>query len=105
HLESKGLVPLSPVATSKKMYEKLVEIHREVNVGINMFYNFVELIGLKWDGVSGIEEHISQFSTINSKLTSLKKPVNDFFLAMLLLQSLPTTPNWEMFKSSVLNSL
>ncbi|KAF8583701.1 hypothetical protein K439DRAFT_1286729, partial [Ramaria rubella] len=104
-LESEGLAPLAPTATSKKMYDKLVEIHREVNVSINAFYNFVELVGLRWDGVSSIEEHISQFSTINSKLTSLKKPIDDFFLTMLLLQSLPTSSNWETFKSSVLNSL
>ncbi|KAF8579273.1 hypothetical protein K439DRAFT_1620678 [Ramaria rubella] len=46
HLESEGLAPLAPTATSKKMYNKLVEIHCEVNVGINAFYNFVELVGL-----------------------------------------------------------
>ncbi|KAF8574592.1 hypothetical protein K439DRAFT_1642105, partial [Ramaria rubella] len=51
------LAPLSPTATSRKMYEKLVEIHREVNVGINVFYNFVELVGLWWDRISSIEEH------------------------------------------------
>ncbi|KAF8573581.1 hypothetical protein K439DRAFT_1642880 [Ramaria rubella] len=58
-LESEGLAPLSPMATSRKMYEKLVEIHREVNVGINTFYNFIELVGLRWDGISSIEEHVS----------------------------------------------
>ncbi|KAF8576165.1 hypothetical protein K439DRAFT_1623071 [Ramaria rubella] len=104
-LESEGLAPLAPATTSRKMYKKLVEIHCEVNVGINAFYNFVELIGLRWDGMSNVEEHVSCFSTINLKLTSLKKPIDNFFLAMLLLQSIPATPNWETFKSSVLNSL
>ncbi|KAF8580318.1 hypothetical protein K439DRAFT_1619908 [Ramaria rubella] len=46
HLKSEGLAPLAPATTSRKMYKKLVEIHREVNVGINAFYNFVGLIGL-----------------------------------------------------------
>ncbi|KAF8576595.1 hypothetical protein K439DRAFT_1622755 [Ramaria rubella] len=59
HLESEGLAPLSPMATSRKMYEKLIEIHCKVNVGINVFYNFVELVGLWWDGISSIEEHVS----------------------------------------------
>ncbi|KAF8589069.1 hypothetical protein K439DRAFT_1333692 [Ramaria rubella] len=104
-LESEGLAPLAPATTSRKMSEKLVEIHCEVNVSINAFYNFIELIGLRWDGTSSVEEHVSHVSTINSKLTLLKKPINDFFLAMLLLQSIPVTPNWETFKSSVLNSL
>ncbi|KAF8575998.1 hypothetical protein K439DRAFT_1276365, partial [Ramaria rubella] len=71
-LESEGLGPLASGATAKKMYEKLVQIHRKVNISINMFYNFVELTSLRWDGNSSIEDHISRFSTINSKLTSLK---------------------------------
>ncbi|KAF8578283.1 hypothetical protein K439DRAFT_1253658, partial [Ramaria rubella] len=72
HLESKGLGPLATVTMAKRMYEKLVEMHQEVNVGINTFYNFIELSSLRWDGTSSIEEHISRFSAINSKLTSLK---------------------------------
>ncbi|KAF8580295.1 hypothetical protein K439DRAFT_1619909 [Ramaria rubella] len=104
-LESEGLGPLAPTTMAKKRYEKLVEMHCEVNVSINAFYNFLELSSLHWDVISGIEDHISHFSAINSKLTLLKKPIDDFFLAMFLLQSLPTTASWETFKSSVLNSL
>ncbi|KAF8573374.1 hypothetical protein K439DRAFT_1297809, partial [Ramaria rubella] len=58
-----------------------------------------------WDSTSSIEEHVSHFSTINSKLMSLEKPINDFFLVMLLLQLIPMTLNWETFKPSVLNLL
>ncbi|KAF8589784.1 hypothetical protein K439DRAFT_1331941 [Ramaria rubella] len=76
-----------------------------VNIGVNTFYNFVELTNLHWDGIMSIKDHISRFSTINSTLTSLKKPVDNFFLAMFLLQLLPTSTSWETFKSSVLHSL
>jgi hypothetical protein len=40
-----------------------------------------------------------------SKLASLKQPISEIFKAFFFLQSLPLTPNWEVFHTATINSV
>ncbi|KAF8578462.1 hypothetical protein K439DRAFT_1638811 [Ramaria rubella] len=105
-LESEGLAPLSPMATSRKMYEKLIEIHRKVNVSIKVFYNFVELVGLQWDGISSIEEHLTSLKKTYRRLLPHDAPPpiapHDSQLGNVQILSIELTPFW--YRSIVFHS-
>ena len=52
-----------------------------------------------------ISEHISTLRTVESHLAGMKYSVEDKVLSFILLNSLPNTLEWEMFKSSVVKTV
>ncbi|KAF8833847.1 hypothetical protein BDN67DRAFT_992769 [Paxillus ammoniavirescens] len=60
---------------------------------------------IAWDGTSAVSDHISTLCTIESHLAGMRFSVNDKVLSFILLNSLPKTSEWEMFKSSVVNTM
>ncbi|KAF9552473.1 hypothetical protein CPC08DRAFT_606571, partial [Agrocybe pediades] len=92
--------------TAADLYQKLVHIHQNTNVGVSAFYTYIGMVNSKWDGdVTTVQEHIASLAAADAKLTAMKKPIDPEFLSFLLLHSLPDDPTWETFKSSVLNSM
>ncbi|KJA17869.1 hypothetical protein HYPSUDRAFT_105098, partial [Hypholoma sublateritium FD-334 SS-4] len=92
--------------TASSLYKKLVDIHQNQNVGASAFYTFIGMLETKWDGTPDtIQDHIATIAAGDSKLVAMKKPMDSEFLAFLLLHSLPDDPVWEMFKTSVLNTI
>ncbi|KAF8581014.1 hypothetical protein K439DRAFT_1355305, partial [Ramaria rubella] len=54
--------------TSKALWESVISQFENQNTGISVFYTYVELMNLKWDGSSDISEHISKIRTAEKKL-------------------------------------
>ncbi|EGN94015.1 hypothetical protein SERLA73DRAFT_78390 [Serpula lacrymans var. lacrymans S7.3] len=69
------------------------------------FYSFQQLTKLSWDGTSPIQDHIAKIRTIDSHLSGMKLGVDTKLMAFALLQSLPCTPEWQIFQSSVINTI
>ncbi|KAG6808409.1 hypothetical protein H0H87_008812 [Tephrocybe sp. NHM501043] len=75
---------------AKDMFDKLVTIHVNTNIGVTTFYTFISMLSLKWDGsLTTLSDHIAAISAADSKLTAMKKNIDKEFLAFILLYSLP----------------
>ncbi|KIK75365.1 hypothetical protein PAXRUDRAFT_19067 [Paxillus rubicundulus Ve08.2h10] len=68
-------------------------------------YLFQKIFSSTWDGTSAVSEHITTLQTIESHLAGMKFSVDDKVLSFILLISLLKTSEWEMFKSSVANTM
>lgn len=94
------------MTTATDLFNKLIDLHQNQNVSTSTFYTFIKMLEMKWDGnPATVQDHIATLSAADSKLTAMKKPMDPEFLGFLLLHSLPDNPTWEMFKTSVLNSM
>lgn len=92
--------------SAAKLYKKLVDIHQNQNIGTSTFYTFICMLETKWDGsLDNIQDHIATFAAGDSKLVAMKQPMDSEFLVFLLFHSLPMDSIWEMFKTSILNSM
>lgn len=106
HICDRLVLETASESTALALFEKLVEIHKQKNIGASAFYTWVGMLGLKWDGdTSTLQAHIAALASADAKLTSMKKAIDPEFLAYMLLHSLPDDNTWEAFKSTVLNSL
>jgi hypothetical protein len=90
--------------SSKALFDALIKLHETPNIS-SVFYLFQQLFSSAWDGTSAVSEHISTLRTVESRLAGMKYSVDDKVLSFILLNSLPNTPAWEMFKSSVVNTV
>ncbi|KIJ11221.1 hypothetical protein PAXINDRAFT_15852 [Paxillus involutus ATCC 200175] len=90
--------------SSKELFDALVKLHETLNIS-SAFYLFQQLFSSTWDGTSAVSEHISTLRTVESRLAGMKFSVDNKLLSFILLNSLPKTPEWEMFKSSVVNTV
>ncbi|KAF8578989.1 hypothetical protein K439DRAFT_1360685, partial [Ramaria rubella] len=54
--------------TSKELWDSVISQFEDRNTGISAFYTYVELMNLKWDGTSDINEHMSKIRATENKL-------------------------------------
>ncbi|RXW14669.1 hypothetical protein EST38_g11187, partial [Candolleomyces aberdarensis] len=94
-----------PDLTAKSAYDTIVKRFEETNAGSTAFGTILELLDLKWDGDSDFTAHVGKFTQLTAKLASLKQPVSELFKAFFFLRSLPSTPNWEVFRTATINSV
>ncbi|KIK72006.1 hypothetical protein PAXRUDRAFT_22518, partial [Paxillus rubicundulus Ve08.2h10] len=66
---------------------------------------FQQLFNSAWSGGSAISKHITSLHTLEARLARMKFMVDTRLLAFVLLNSLPKTPEWNMFTSSVINTV
>ena len=90
--------------SSKGLFDALVTLHKTPNIS-STFYLFQQLFSSTWDGTFAVSEHISVLQTVESRLAGMKYSVDDKVLSFILLNSLPKTLEWEMFKSFVINTV
>ncbi|KAG6873954.1 hypothetical protein C0995_008993 [Termitomyces sp. Mi166 len=106
HTDSWLALEIGDLLHAKEMFNKLVSIHQDINVGVSTFYTFIHMLTLKWDSFSSMfNDHISAISAANAKLTAIKKQIDSEFLAIILLHSLPDKTVWETFYTTILSSI
>ena len=105
HLNDHDVLTYTSSPTSKELFDRIACKYEGTNIGVNAFYMFATMMGHKYTDGMPIDNHISTLASDSQKLILMNKTFNDKFLAFLLLYSLPLTPSWETFESSVLNSL
>jgi hypothetical protein len=106
HISDRLALKVSTLPTSKQVLDEIIRIHESTNAGVRAFFALVDLVGSHWDGQSSVEEHIGKIRTASGTLDAMGRPVGDEFLAFLLLYSLPQDdPNWDTFRTSILNSI
>ncbi|EGO04627.1 hypothetical protein SERLA73DRAFT_68310 [Serpula lacrymans var. lacrymans S7.3] len=59
----------------------------------------------KLDSLHQTDDHILKMRTIDSHLSRMKLRVDAKLMAFSLLQSLPCTPEWQIFQSLVINTI
>ena len=105
HISDALLMKTPKETTSKALFDALIKLHETPNIS-STFYLFQQLFSSMWNGTSAISEHISTLHTVESPLTGMKYLLtDDKVLSFILLNSLPNTSEWEMFKSSIVNTV
>ena len=70
HLNDRPVLELQGLTTAKEMYDKIVDIHQNTNIGVNAFYTFAGMLNLKWDGDhSTLDNHIAAIKSGDAKLS------------------------------------
>jgi hypothetical protein len=90
---------------SKDVYDQIPEMHEETNVGCLTFTAFLKLLALKWNGTDNLEAQTGKFAMLNAKLTALKQPISNLFLAYIFPHSLPESTNWIFSNPPLLTHL
>ncbi|KIK72495.1 hypothetical protein PAXRUDRAFT_180551, partial [Paxillus rubicundulus Ve08.2h10] len=90
--------------TTKDLFNALLSIHQTSNLA-STFYIFQQLFNPAWSRGSAISEHITLLHTLEACLVRMKFMVDIRLLAFVLLNSLPKTPEWNMFTSSIINTV
>ncbi|KIK73704.1 hypothetical protein PAXRUDRAFT_177686, partial [Paxillus rubicundulus Ve08.2h10] len=90
--------------TSKDLLDALLSIHQVSSLAFT-FYIFQQLFNSAWSGGSAISEHIVSLCTLKARLAGMKFMIDTRLLAFVLLNSLPKTPEWNMFTSSIINTV
>ena len=91
-------------SSAKELFDALMKLHETPNIS-SAFYLFKQLFSSTWEGTSAVSEHISSLRTVEACLAGMKISVENKILSFILLNSLPKTPEWEMFTSSVVNTV
>ena len=98
------LLKTASCASAKELWDKLLSLLNAPNTS-STFYIFQQLFNVTLDGNSGVLEHITMLWTSESRLAAMKFAIDSKVLAFILLDSLPKTPEWEIFKSSLINTV
>ena len=85
YISDRILLQVSHHATSQQLWNAIIEMHEKTNTGIAAFYTFIDVISLKWDGTSAVEDHIAKIRSANQKLTQMGKAIDNKFTAFILL--------------------
>ncbi|KIK82198.1 hypothetical protein PAXRUDRAFT_154299 [Paxillus rubicundulus Ve08.2h10] len=90
--------------TTQDLFNILLSIHQASNL-TSAFYIFQQLFNSTWSRGSTIFKHITSLQTLEACLARMKFAVNTRLLTFVLLNSLLKTPEWNMFTSSVINTI
>ncbi|KAG2740148.1 hypothetical protein P692DRAFT_20753932, partial [Suillus brevipes Sb2] len=101
----------STISSATSVPSDTWKIRNDKALGIIIEYVSNEKLDLIADQTSAkaawekLEKHIATFSADNRKLTAMGKAIRDEMQAFLVLTSLPSTPIWDTFTTSLLQSL
>ena len=104
HISDALLMKTHSYSSAKELFDVLVKLHETPNIS-SAFYLFKQLFSSTWDGTSAVSKYISSLQTVEARLAGMKISVESKILSFILLNSLPNTPEWEMFTSSVVNTV
>lgn len=105
YVSNEKLDLIADQTSAKAAWEKLEKVHQGTNPGLNAFFTLKGMMKRKFNDSLSMEEHIATFSADNRKLTAMGKAIRDEMQAFLVLTSLPSTPIWDTFTTSLLQSL
>ena len=104
HLSDALLLKTESCTSATALWEELKKLLDAPNVSF-AFYIFQQLFHATWDGSTRtILKHIALLQTSEARLAAMKFTVNVKVMAFILLNSLPKTPEWELFKGTLINS-
>jgi len=104
HLSNALLLKTASCASAKEFWDKHLSLLDALNTS-STFSIFQQLFNIAWDDKSRVLEHIAMLQTSEFHLATMKFAVDSKVMAFILLNSLPKTPEWEMFKSSLINTV
>ncbi|XP_059654794.1 uncharacterized protein LOC132301569 [Cornus florida] len=91
----KGAIPDKPLA---KDYLKALEEHFTISTKSLASTLMTQLVTAKYDGLSGVREHIMKMTDIACQLKNLDMEVSDSFLIHFIMTSLPA--QFDIFKTT-----
>ena len=104
HISNALLIKMRSHKTAKALFDALIEIYWAASLPTT-FYTFWQLFASTWDGTSPISDHITSLQTLETQLARMKFSIDQRVLAFILPNSLPKTPEWNSFTSSVINTV
>ena len=98
------ITKFSDEATSAAIWKIVLSVNQDMHSGITAFYIKIRIIEHKYVDGAPITDHIRWICTENQHLLGMKKGLDDKFLALLLLHSLPKTDQWVRFISNTVEA-
>ena len=93
------LCHLEDSMTAQQMWDTLATQCRSADLGSHMSL-VTRLLGTRMKDARSVDAHLSAMGDIRTQLANIGKPVDEEMAAMVLLLSVPKTPEWEMFLRS-----
>lgn len=105
HISDAIALKFADCADVQELYRAITKEYEQTNTTVLAFYTWISLANTRWDGTSSIDDHIGRLLADHRRLTSLKKPMDDEFLAYALLNSLPSNSRWDTFRTTILSAI
>jgi hypothetical protein len=90
--------------TSAAIWRIVLSVNQDTHSGVMAFYIKIGIIEHKFIDGNPMADHIGWIRTENQCLLGMKKGLDDEFLALLLLHSLPKTEQWARFISNTVEA-
>lgn len=90
--------------TSLEIWKIVLSVNHDTHSGVTAFYIKIGIIERRYIDGTPIADHIGWIRTENQRLQGMKKDLDDEFLALLLLHSLPKTETWTRFISNTVEA-
>ena len=104
HLSDALLLKTESCNSAMALWKELKKLLDAPNVS-SAFYIFQQLFHATWDRSTGtVLEHIVSLQTSEACLAAMEFTIDAKVMAFILLNSLPKTPEWELFKGMLINS-
>jgi gag-polypeptide of LTR copia-type len=94
HVNDNMIMQFSDKGTSAEIWKTVLSINQDTHSSVTAFYIKIGIIEHKYTDGTPIADHISWICTENQCLLGMRKGLDDEFLTLLLLHSLPKTKTW-----------
>lgn len=91
--------------TARGMIQLLTEAYQGINIGAQVFYSFRQLLRMRYEDGTSVEDHITAMRALIKKLAAFQNPISDQLAAFILLESMPETPRWELVREPLLAAI
>jgi len=89
--------------TSKKMWDKLCQLHVTQRQDTNVHYYLQELYLKKWNEHTSMSDHIGSFLNLKCRITEAGHKLDDILVVHAILYSLPYSNIWDIVKWNLLD--
>ena len=97
HVDNNMITKFGDEAMSAAIWKIVLSVNQDMHSGVTTFYIKIGIIECKYVDDTPIANHIGWICTENQRLLGMKKGLDNEFLALLLLHSLPKTDQWVRF--------
>jgi gag-polypeptide of LTR copia-type len=94
HVDDNMITQFGDKGTSAEIWKTVLSVNQDTHSGVMAFYIKTGIIEHKYTDDTPIADHIGWIWTENQCLLGMRKGLDDEFLALLLLHSLPKTEAW-----------
>jgi gag-polypeptide of LTR copia-type len=104
HVDDNMITKFGNKTTSATIWKIVLSVNQDTHSGVTAFYIKIGIIEHKYIDGNPMANHIGWIWAENQCLLGIKKGLDDKFLALLLLHSLPKTEQWARLISNTIEA-